>query len=325
MGMLYYKLWKVTKRFSSLVLRVLDIMDNYLYARLDTNKEFAKEVNDKNMVETTQTHNMATHPDEIYYERQYWHWLKTFLENYIKEIPDFNNTNVLDLGCGQGRLTIPLSKWCLKNGCENIVGVDISGNALSFAHQFATRESVGGAIEFFEMDILDFLRDQKDATFSVVICTEVFLFYPNYKKVLIEIERVLVPGGLLFASFRSRYFNLLYSLKEKKISSLSMLLNQNEGFPWGPPTKFIWHSVSEAKKLILDAGFNLLSYKGIGVCSGIEGDPLSRIIRPSMLTNKEQGELMTVELAMAEEMANSGRYILTTARKNLTEVDSKVH
>lgn len=322
MGILYYKLWKVTKRLSSLVLRVLDIMDNYLYTRLENNKELAKEVNEKNMIETTQTHNMATHSDEIYYERQYWYWIKIYLENYIKEIPDFNDNIMLDLGCGQGRLTIPLSKWCLKNGCENIVGVDISENALNFARQFATRESVGEVIEFFEMDILDFLKDQKDATFSVVICTEVFLFYPQYKKVLNEIERVLIPGGLLIASFRSRYFNVLYSLDQKKISSLSMLLNQNEGFPWGPPTKFIWHSVSEARKVILDAGFYFLSYKGIGVCSGIEGDPLARIIRPSMLTNEEQDELMTIELAMAEEMANSGRYILITARKK-TEVDSK--
>lgn len=149
----------------------------------------------------------------------------------------------------------------------------------------------------------------------MIVCAEVFLFYSAYKKALQEIARVLVPGGLLFAGFRSRYFNILHSISLRKMSSLSVVLNQNEGYPWGPPTKFFWHNVTDARKVISNAGFDVLACKGIGVCSGIEGDPLARIARPSMLTNEEQDELMTVELALAEEMANCGRYILITATK----------
>lgn len=315
MGILYYKLWQHTRRLSSLALRILRVIDNFCCKRLEMYTEQIKKNHKNNMIKTTQIHNMATHPDESYYQRQYWHWLEKALKDIVKKMPGFGKSIILDLGCGQGRFTIPLSKWCLKRGCKKTVGVDISAHALDFARKSAGQEGMADAIEFIEDDILDFLQSQKSSSFSVIVCTEVFLFYSAYEKALQEIARVLVPGGLLFAGFRSRYFNILHSIALRKMSSLSVILNQNEGYPWGPPTKFFWHNVTDARKVILAASFNILSCKGIGVCSGIEGDPLARIARPSMLTDEEQDELMTVELALAEEMANCGRYILITATK----------
>lgn len=315
MDFLFYKFWQYARRLSNLGLRALRVIDKFYCKRLETYTVEIEKNHRKNMIKTAQLHNMVTHPDESYYQRQYLHWLEKALEDLVKKMPGFRKSNVLDLGCGQGRLTIPLSRWCLKRGCEKIVGVDISAHALNFARESASQEGMGDSIEFIEDDVLDFLQSQKSSSFSVIVCTEVFLFYSAYENALQEIARVLVPGGLLFVGFRSRYFNILHSIALRKMSSLSVILNQNEGYPWGPPTKFFWHNVTDARKVISAAGFDILSCKGIGVCSGIEGDPLARIARPSMLTNEEQNELMTVELALAEEMADCGRYILVAATK----------
>ncbi len=315
MGILSYRLWQHARRLCGLVFRISRVIENFCCKRLETYTVEIEKNYKNNMIKTAQLHNMATHPDESYYQHQYLHWLEKALEDLVKKMPGFGKSNVLDLGCGQGRLTIPLSIWCLKRGCKKIIGVDISAHALDFARKSAGQEGMGDAIEFIEDDILDFLQSQKSSSFSVIVCTEVLYCYPAYEKVLQEITRVLVPGGLLFAGFRSRYFNILHSIALRKMSSLSVILNQNEGYPWGPPTKFSWHNVIDARKVILNAGFDAPSCKGIGICSGIEGDPLARIARPSMLTNEEQNELMTVELALAEEMADCGRYILITATK----------
>jgi 2-polyprenyl-3-methyl-5-hydroxy-6-metoxy-1,4-benzoquinol methylase len=282
---------------------------------METSTEEIKRNHKNSMIRTAQRHNMVTHPDESYYQRQYWYWIEKALENLARRMPGFGEGSVVDLGCGQGRLTIPLSKWCLERGCRNTVGVDISASAVDFARESAGQEGMAEVTEFVEDDILVFLQGQKSSSFSVIVCTEVFLFYPPYEKVLQQIARVMVPGGLLVAGFRSRYFNILHSIAQRKMSSLSTLLNQNEGYLWGPPTKFFWHNVTDARKVVSAAGFDILSCRGIGVCSGIEGDPLARIAQPSMLTNEEQDELMAVEVALAEEMANCGRYILVTATK----------
>ena len=42
---------------------------------------------------------------------------------------------------------------------------------------------------------------------------------------------------------------------------------------------------------------------------------MAKIVQPSLLTPKEQEEPMKVELALAEEMPNCGRYILIEAVK----------
>lgn len=64
-----------------------------------------------------------------------------------------------------------------------------------------------------------------------------------------------------------------------------------------------------------DLGLHLLNLRGIGVCSGIEGDPLAVIARPSQLSASEQERLMEIECAVAEDYAACGRYILATAER----------
>ncbi len=63
------------------------------------------------------------------------------------------------------------------------------------------------------------------------------------------------------------------------------------------------------------AGFTVTGLWGIGICSGIAGDPLASLAQPSLLSLAKQEALMAVELALAADLADCGRYILAEAWK----------
>ena len=101
---------------------------------------------------------------------------------------------LLDLGCGEGRHAI--SAYMVKN--VESVGVDLSVKDLQ-----TTRERFG---EFVEPDnsakslAISVADAEKvpfaDAAFDKVICSEVLEHINDYQRVIVEINRVLKPGGI---------------------------------------------------------------------------------------------------------------------------------
>ena len=59
----------------------------------------------------------------------------------------------------------------------------------------------------------------------------------------------------------------------------------------------------------------VLRTAGIGVCSGITGDPHALITRPGILSPNAKPYLMTAELELGTVAPDAGRYILTVARR----------
>jgi ubiquinone/menaquinone biosynthesis C-methylase UbiE len=198
-----------------------------------------------------------------------------------------------------------------------IIGVDISAAALDFARQSAKKEGLAQAVELIEDDVFSFIQGQASSSCQAIICTEVLYMLPEPEKFLMEAVRVLVSGGLLIASFRTRYYYLLHYIARCRWSVVPNLLTSHAGFLNGSPTRFSWYNVRELTDMLIASGFKVHFCKGIGVCSGIKGDPLSAIVQPSSLTPEEQEELMAVELSLAEEMADCGRYILITGIKTM--------
>jgi hypothetical protein len=92
-------------------------------------------------------------------------------------------------------------------------------------------------------------------------------------------------------------------------------LTGSEGYPFGPPTWLAWQSAREVREILTGAGFTVTGLWGIGICSGIAGDPLASLAQPSRLSPAKQEALMEVELALAADLADCGRYILAAAWK----------
>jgi len=106
--------------------------------------------------------------------------------------------HVLDLGCGEGRHAIT----AYLEDKVTVVGLDLSmtdlGTARSRFHEFENPEDATRSLNFTCASGL--ALPFADATFDKVICAEVLEHIPDYQAVLLEIKRVLKPGGQFAAS-----------------------------------------------------------------------------------------------------------------------------
>ena len=111
------------------------------------------------------------------------------LDAFVRLLPQ-GRKNVLDAGCGEGQL---IERMKRASPDSRYVGVDVTEVALVKAHKRCPFAS------FHKADITSL--PFKDGTFDVIVCTEVIEHVPEYRDVLLELARVLKPGGLLLISF----------------------------------------------------------------------------------------------------------------------------
>ncbi len=115
---------------------------------------------------------------------------------------------VLDLCCGTGDLTLAFRKEA-PDGAE-IIGSDFVPEMLVRAR--AKAEAMGAAVTFVEADAL--ALPFGDASFDLVSCSFGFRNLANYERGLLEILRVLKPGGtaaiLEFGEPPGKLFGSLY-------------------------------------------------------------------------------------------------------------------
>jgi SAM-dependent methyltransferase len=119
---------------------------------------------------------------------------------------------VLDVGCGSGRVALPLTGYLSDVG--RYAGFDISQEAIAWCKENISRSHPN--FDFIVADIhnalynpkgkhqsLDFVFPYPDASFDVVFLTSVFthMFPPDVKHYLDEISRVLKPGGRCLSSY----------------------------------------------------------------------------------------------------------------------------
>jgi ubiquinone/menaquinone biosynthesis C-methylase UbiE len=100
---------------------------------------------------------------------------------------------VLDAGCGSGTNSL----WLAEQGFA-VTGVDFSDFALGKAQQQARSANLKERIDFRLGDLthLEF----GDASFDAVFCIGVLMHIPEIEKALVELVRVLRPGGTLIVA-----------------------------------------------------------------------------------------------------------------------------
>jgi demethylmenaquinone methyltransferase/2-methoxy-6-polyprenyl-1,4-benzoquinol methylase len=122
---------------------------------------------------------------------------------------------VLDLCCGTGDLALAFRKEA-PVGAE-IVGSDFVPEMLERAR--AKAAATGAGITFVEADAL--ALPFKDGSFDLVSCSFGFRNLANYERGMLEILRVLRPGGaaaiLEFAEPRGKLFGGLYRLYFRQV------------------------------------------------------------------------------------------------------------
>lgn len=171
-----------------------------------------------------------------------------FSEKVFNFIP--KGGRVLDLGCGNGRI----SKIIKEHGFETY-GMDINIAAIEFAQ---TQPDLAG-IEFSVQDAM--ATDYADESFDAVIEQAVLACMEKIDRpiVLSEVHRILKHGGLLSIA----EFGMREDKKEKY--EIDALLTGEYGtriVRKGEPTEFRSHNFAkeELDSLIREAGFEIVDY-----------------------------------------------------------------
>jgi SAM-dependent methyltransferase len=123
---------------------------------------------------------------------------------------DLNNLNlprgacILDIGCGNGRHTAA----AYDRHDTFVVGADPNhddlieaGKRLNYHHQLGGPSSSRWQLASADVTALPF----GDASFDLVICSEVLEHIPDHKRAIGELNRVIRPGGQLAVSVPRRW------------------------------------------------------------------------------------------------------------------------
>ncbi|MDZ4316367.1 MAG: class I SAM-dependent methyltransferase [Azonexus sp.] len=101
--------------------------------------------------------------------------------------------SLLDASCSTGLITSQFSSCFAK-----VVGIDIDEKAVLFAKSNNDAHNVG----YYTMNAL--ATSFEDATFDVVICNQMYEHVPDAARLLVEIRRILKPGGVCYFGATNR-------------------------------------------------------------------------------------------------------------------------
>ena len=110
-------------------------------------------------------------------------------------MPSLKGLTVLDLGCGDGHLSIAMAE----KGAKKVVGIDIA-DSIIFKKNYLRQHfpKLIGKVEFACLDLGDY--DQENS-FDLIVSRDTFEHILDLKGVLREISNRLNPSGRLYAGF----------------------------------------------------------------------------------------------------------------------------
>lgn len=133
-----------------------------------------------------------------------------FLGHFIRKGGLRSDSRVLDIGCGIGRMAVPLTQY-LEFAKGSYCGIDPVAGGINWCRQMIS--PVYSNFEFRHLDIahslynpkgaidgLELVLPYEDQQFDFIIMTSVVTHLPDEEvsAYLREVERVLAPGGRLF-------------------------------------------------------------------------------------------------------------------------------
>lgn len=136
-----------------------------------------------------------TKPHNAYYERP----------ATLSLLPNVQNLQVLDAGCGPGVYT----EWLIQQGAQ-VVACDVTPRMVEL-----TRQRVGNAAQIYLADLTQPLTFAASTTFDLVVCPMVLHYIADWQPVFAEFFRVLKPGGILVFSSGHPMADFLYTQRHQ--------------------------------------------------------------------------------------------------------------
>jgi ubiquinone/menaquinone biosynthesis C-methylase UbiE len=160
--------------------------------------------------------------DAELYDTDYADYPTDDIQFYVEEAVGCGSP-LLELGCGTGRITIPIARAGIP-----VTGIDISMDMLEIATRKISRlqPDIAGRIELLQGDMRDF---QLDRTFDLVIIPFrafiCLLTVEHQKQALLNVRRHITPGGRLILNFYDPNLREILDYEEKR-RSVQQLMNR---------------------------------------------------------------------------------------------------
>jgi len=132
-----------------------------------------------------------------------------------KHIPKREGIRILEVGCGTGRILIPLAKRLkkLKRFKAEFYGIDPSLNMLNILRK--KKKNLKINIKKGEIEKIPYKKDYFDVVYSI----HVLMHMNKYDKAIKEMYRVLKPNGVMICDFPN---------KDSPYTKISIFLNPKE-------------------------------------------------------------------------------------------------
>ncbi|MBI2031145.1 MAG: class I SAM-dependent methyltransferase [Candidatus Levybacteria bacterium] len=139
-------------------------------------------------------------------------------------IKNFNHKKILDLGCGNGDLSIYLGKM----GAE-VVGIDYSKDAINLAKKkLSVAGKIEGKVKFYIQDAKKIKYKKNE--FDIIVAIDLFEhLYPEELEIVIRnISKILKKDGLLLVHTEANkiYLNFTHMFYVYPVSSLIIFVNK---------------------------------------------------------------------------------------------------
>lgn len=212
----------------------------------------------------------------------FWQSEEILIKKYFKA-----GSSILDIGCGSGRTTIPLSKMGYK-----VVGVDITPQMIAIAKRKTQDQELNIDYRIGDATNLEF---SDDAFNGAIFANNGWAQIPgkdNRQKALNEICRVLKPGGIFILSAHRRYCalnNFLFwahqifkffilkpiGIRTEEIDFGDLFFRRNYNNQQLRQRQFIHMTgVGEVEKQIEKTGFQLVISKKMGEISEADAESM---------------------------------------------------
>ena len=114
-----------------------------------------------------------------------------------------SNFNILDLGCGGGLVCEPLARLG-----ANITGIDFVKKNIIAAKKHAKKSNTN--IEYLHQDINNLKLKKK---YDAVLILEVLEHIEDWKKIIINVKKLLKPGGkIIISTINRNFFSKLFAI-----------------------------------------------------------------------------------------------------------------
>lgn len=167
---------------------------------------------------------------------------------------------VLDIGCGTGRFTVPLA-----GVCQKVAGLDLTQAMLDQNAQKLTAAGRHADLRQGDMAHLPF----PDATFDVVVSMLALMHIPleDRQAVFLEVARVLKPGGRMLLSVKNSVFERMFkgdrfaAIDQTDVSNKELIFTHTSG---GEDFRAPWYSFAphDLTLLFARAGMTVTHLRG---------------------------------------------------------------